>query len=212
MRKVFEMCSDALSVTRYYPTSFFGGIRNRKLFNVVKTCCVFIGTQGSGKTLIASLLDAHPNMIFADDLDLLRYVYAGYGKRQIYYLLLENSRLFSKTGRNSKGFSYKVLNQWQGRYEKLHVIGDNNGVAFLHRFKNRPWLFQKLQKVIAGQIKFIHLIRNPFDNISTIFMEKKRYRCSLELMESIEYYFSLCTTVLDIKKKTKRIRYIRYQV
>ena len=82
-----------------YLSSYYKGRENRKLFDNVQTYCVFIGYPRSGHSLVGSLLDAHPNVIIAHELDALKFVKAGFDKHQLYQLLLENSRRFVRGGR-----------------------------------------------------------------------------------------------------------------
>src|SRR5213594_4458109 len=108
------------------------GISNsEEIFGDLQTYCMFIGYPMSGHSLIGALLDAHPNIVIAHELDVLRHIEEGFNKRQIYDLLLENSQISAEagrvSGRKSNVYSYAVPNQWQGRFEKLRVIGDKKG-------------------------------------------------------------------------------------
>jgi hypothetical protein len=77
---------------RRYLVSFWGGLANKTSFDQVENFCMFIGYPRSGHTLVGSLLDAHPNIILADELNALKFIEAGFSERQIFYLLLRNSR------------------------------------------------------------------------------------------------------------------------
>lgn len=199
MEKIFEIGMRSMRLARVYPGSLYGGFKDRKLFEDVETYCMFIGYPRSGHSLIGALLDAHPNMIIAHELGALKHIHAGFSKRQIFYLLLEKSRKFAGTGRKGVNYSYVVPNQWHGRYRKLQIIGDKQGETATLRLQARPWLLQRTRDVIGERIKFIHVIRNPYDNIRTISLKTKRFKQGLK--KSIEYYFSLCNTVLEIKKQ-----------
>lgn len=156
---------------------------------------MFIGYPRSGHSLIGGLLDAHPNIIIAHELGELKYINAGFSRNQIYYLLLENSRRAARQGWRHGDFPLQVPGQWQGRFEKLLVIGDKHGEGATLRLQARPWLFDILSNRM-GKIKLIHVVRNPYDNISTI------YNKSIpNLHKSIEYYFSLCQKVLEIRQR-----------
>jgi len=157
---------------------------------------MFIGYPFSGHSLIGSLLDAHPEAIIAHELDTLGLIQAGFSKRQIFYLLLHNSRNFASAGRTWMDYSYAVPNQWQGRFTRLRIIGDKKGSASTKRLHYNPDLLQLLRDTIDVRIKFIHVLRNPYDNISTVSLRRR-----WDLRQSIEYYFSLCKTVAEIKKK-----------
>ncbi len=169
-----------------------------QLFAGVETYCMFIGYPRSGHSLIGSLLDAHPDVIIAHELDSLKYIRAGFNKKQLFYLLIENSKKFASMGREWTGYSYEVPNQWQGRFKRLRVLGDKKGGGTTARFRANPSLLSLLRETIGIPIKFVHVVRNPYDNISTISLRENR-----DLSESIQYYFSLCQIIVEIKKQIK---------
>ncbi|MDB9823372.1 sulfotransferase [Deltaproteobacteria bacterium] len=182
---------------KLFLSSIFPSIRYQKNFKDIEKYCTFIGYPRSGHSLVGSLMDAHPNMVISHELDALHYVKAGFVRNQIFYLILRNSAKFTSEGREWLGYSYQVPNQWQGRSKRLLVIGDKKGGGNTQRFKDDPALVHKLNKRIRMPIKFIHVVRNPFDNISGI---ATRVRMKLSLEESIEYYFSLCTANENLKQ------------
>jgi len=170
-------------------------------FEDIEKYCMFIGYPRSGHSIIGALIDAHPNAIIAHELDTLRYIEEGFDKNQIFYLLLINSKSFAKAGRTWDNYSYKVEKQWQGTFKKLKVIGDKKGGNSIKRIQSNPKLLQELYKTIDKlPIKFIHIIRNPYDNITT--MAKKHFNNNLK--NAIDEYFSLCETVKNIKKQIKK--------
>ena len=201
-----ESVAKALELAIKYPVSLLGGINSRKLFENVKTYFMFMGYPRSGHSLIGSLLDAHQNIICAHELGVLKYILARFSKRQIFYLLLENSKAFTKKGRTWMGYQYKVPNQWQGKFNCLKIIGDKQGCGATLRLKIRPWLLQRLRDTIAGEIKFFHVLRNPYDNITTI-----ANRRNINLMDSINIYFSLSKTVENIKKELDMDEYFEFR-
>ncbi len=196
-----------LDLAKAYVRSVYGGYKDEDLFADVETFCMFIGYPKSGHSLVGSLLDAHPNAIIAHELDALRYVRARFGRRQLYHLLLENSREYGETGRNWNVYSYRVPGQWQGRYEKLRVIGDKKGGLSTMRLDSDPDLLGKLRKTVGVPVKFVHIIRNPYDNISTMLRDGIYNYWSMKgrrrgLRYSIEDYFFRCAAVRDFKEKT----------
>lgn len=156
---------------------------------------MFIGYPRSGHSLVGSLLDAHPKMIIAHELDVLKYVEEGFKKGQILYLLLANAQRFTEAGRGWTEFSYAVPNQWNGRFQELKIIGDKKGGKTTRRLGAQPSLFEDLRSTIDIDQKYIHVIRNPYDNISTM-----SRRSSQSLDQSVDRYFSLCKTVTHIRK------------
>lgn len=178
--------------------SYFLSMPSRRLFGRVERYCMFIGYPRSGHSLIGSLLDAHPDIIIAHELDALKYVEMGYTERQIYYLLLEQSKRFTNRGRRWAEFTYFVPNQWNGRFRRLRVIGDKKGGRSTLRLGNNPMLLDDLKKTISVDLKLIHVVRNPYDNIST--MSKMQ---SISLANAIDQYFDRCRTVDAVRAKTE---------
>ena len=68
-----------------------------------------------------------PDVVVSHELDVLKYVAAGYRRSQLLTLVLEHSRANAAAGRKSWGYSYAVPGQWQGRYDRLEVVGDKRG-------------------------------------------------------------------------------------
>jgi len=184
-----------LRLAKQYTTSIIKSREYVNAFEKVETYCMFLGYPRSGHTLIGSLLDAHPDIIVANELHALRYVRYGFSKWQLFYLLFDNSRTFTRKGRSHTGYSYAVPNQWQGRFRTLRIIGDKRGGGSIKRLIARPNLLQQFRKKVGTRMRFIHVVRNPYDNISTIF-RKDRWR---NLWQSINFYFSLAEGLRNLK-------------
>ena len=177
-----------------YIKAYIKGIQLNKDFAEVETYCMFIGYPRSGHSLVGSLLDAHPDIVIAHELDALKYLQDGYTRRQLFYLLLKKSQDFTATGRIGAGYSYTVPNQWNGRFRRLKVIGDKRGGRSSRRLGENPELLHQLKQVIGINPKLIHVMRNPFDNITTI-----SFRGRMDLEEAIIRYFTYCAYVMKVK-------------
>jgi hypothetical protein len=179
-----------------YVPSIAAGVRERHLLSQVETYCMFIGYPRSGHSLVGSLLDAHPDMVIAHELDVLGFVQSGFRRGHIYALILNNSREIAAKGRVQTGYSYQVPDQWQGRFRTLQVVGDKRGRGSMVRLQRRPDLLDRLQRVVRDPVRFVHVMRNPFDNIST--MSKRR---DWTLEQATDIYFSLADTVAEVKRR-----------
>jgi hypothetical protein len=93
----------------------------------IEKVCLFIGYPRSGHSLVGSLIDAHPHAVISHELDTIKLVKMGFSQRQIFSLILNNSKAFSRSGRIWTGYSYKVPNQYQGEFKELRIIGDKCG-------------------------------------------------------------------------------------
>lgn len=180
---------------RYFRTLFEKTTKKADLSGIEKHC-LFIGYPRSGHTLVASLLDAHPNMIFSNGVEPSQYLERGFQFDQICCLYLRQAKRFVKNGSKSNGYRYLVPNQWNGRFSELKVVGDKSGDLLTERLRTNPDLLDKVLREKQVEHKFIHVIRNPFDNIATF---STRNKVSLE--QSVAYYFSLCATVTNARQK-----------
>ncbi|MEM2125336.1 MAG: sulfotransferase [Candidatus Methanosuratincola sp.] len=190
-----------LLLGKNYLTSYYTTLRYPALFSEVENFCIFIGHNKSGTSMIGSLLDAHPNIILADEVGALEHISAGFSRDQIFHILLRMSRKeFLKgkvTARRLTPYSYLVPGQWQGRCTTLKVIGDGTASSSTRRFAQEPDLLQRLQDRMAPVgVKFIQMIRNPYDVISVMMVRGKR---SFE--NALGQYFANCVTLTDLRKK-----------
>ncbi len=188
----------------YLPAHYQGRLHAAR-FTEVETVCLFIGYPRSGHSLIGSLLDAHPQITMAHELEALRYIYLRFSKNAIFYLMQENSAAFTRSGRNWQGYDYAVPAQWQGLEKTPKIIGDKHGESATIWLARMPYLLSRLRQTFSGKLKFLHIIRNPYDNISTI--ARKIHSIGLPeirkgdnpLTDAIDYYFWLCKAVADVK-------------
>ena len=190
------------SLALLWAKSAYEGRRQREVFNGVERYCMFVGYPRSGHSLVGSLLDAHPDVVLAHELDALAYVGAGFRRDQIYWLILKRDQEFTQTGRihitrgvNRRVFDYTVPGQWQGRYQTLRVIGDKKGATSVRRLRHDPTLLDRLVHLAGIRFHLIHVVRNPFDNIATMSLRGQR-----TLMDCADEYFMLCDTVEKIKQ------------
>ena len=190
-----------LDVARRFATTYYKSVRQPDIFQDVQTFCMFIGHTKSGSSLLGALLDAHPDIILADEADALRYVADGFHKEQIFHILLKGSHREAMKGRVTARrldpYSLAVPDQWQGKYQTLKVIGDSKAGPSVRRLAKEPELLHKVQKVMTGvEAKFIHVIRNPYDPISVMMVRGKR-----TFENAVAHYFDYCETLLALRKQ-----------
>jgi hypothetical protein len=189
-----------LSVARMYARSHEWALKQPDLFGDVCDYVMFLGHARSGGTLAGALLDAHPNAIIGDEVDVFQYVNAGFEREQIFHILLERSQRqakkgHTKAGRDQKQYSYYVPNAWQGRYERLLVIGNRKAGISTQRIGSDPQSLERLQKLLGSiRLKFILSVRNPYDTISTM-----NIRSGRELASGVSQYFSNCVTMQKVR-------------
>ena len=170
-----------------YLESMIQGYRNRGVFDTVRSYLMFIGHPRSGTSLVGSILNAHQNACVANELNALKWVERGYGRRQLFWVILKKDEEFGRLGRKWTGYDYEVEGQWQGRFEELLVIGDKKAALSADRLVRRPSLLQDLRSLVEVPVRMVHIVRDPFNIISTV--HKKR---SVPLEAAAETYFRRC--------------------
>ena len=186
-----------LKLARLYASSWVRQRRQLDLFDAIETYCMFVGYPRTGHSLIGSLLDAHPNIVIAHELDALNLLKRGFSRNQLFHLLLENSRQMAAAGRRHSGYSYEVPNQSQGRFTRLRVLGDKKGATSAMHFHRNPRLLDLLRRKIDKQLKFVHVIRNPYDVLATM-TRRSRHR---PLEQNIDIFFQLCSSIAALKRR-----------
>jgi hypothetical protein len=176
--------------------SVYGAYKHRKDFEQVQTYCMFIGYPRSGHSLIGSLLAAHPRIVIAHELNALKYIQAGFSRNQLWALILRNDNAFTSGGREWTGYKYAVPNQYQGRFETLQVIGDKFGGLSTRKLLEKPKVLDRLRETVDVETRFVHVVRNPYDNITT-----HAFRNEFSLEEAIERYMRLCRGVAAVKER-----------
>lgn len=171
-------------------------VRNARHCGQVESFCLFVGYPKSGHSLLGALLDAHPEMVIAHELDCLRCLRAGLGREAIFTLILEMAGDFLRSGQTWNGHRYTVENQWQGRFRKLRVIGDKKGGGSSRLLLLHPKLLDRLYATLKLPIKFIHVVRNPVDNIASIGRE-----FGVALEDAAKLYFSMAESVALLKQR-----------
>jgi hypothetical protein len=145
-----------------------GGFRKRRAFRDIEYFCFLIGYPRSGSTLLGSLLNAHPEMVIAHEVDALRYVRPGLTRNQVFAMILDRDRQFAHIGRRWHGFDYALPGPDQDDFRRLRVIGDKHAGPAARRLHGDPRLLDRLRSVVGVPIRAIHLVRNPFDNIASM--------------------------------------------
>jgi len=179
----------------------------RSDFKKVERFCLFIGHGRSGHSLIGALLDAHPSMNIAHELDALGLIKRGISRESL-FLLYGTSRHFQQHDSEWTGYKYSVPNQYKGEFTTLHVIGDKKGGRSTQRLGEDPTLLTKVHELIDIPMHVIHVKRHPLNNVFTI--AQKSYGKKTDLDYSIERYFRRCEIIRNIKNRVKNYERIKW--
>jgi hypothetical protein len=157
-------------------------------FDRVGRFCLFVGYPRSGHSIVGALLNAHRDAVISHELDAPPLVLAGCTRDELYARILARAYWFNLRG-NRTNHDYTVAGGWQGRFDRLRVIGDKRGGAVTRCLAEHPDFFARVRALVGVPLRLVHVVRNPFDNIAAISIW---HRLSLE--ESVAYYFMHCAT------------------
>ena len=197
-----------------------------RVIKKVKRFVFFIGFARSGHSIIASMLDAHPNVVIAHEYSLfskwLENPILHSNKTWLFNTLYENSLYNSAEGlrmknAKKKGYSLIIPGWWQGKYNRnIQVIGDKAGGMTAQVYGRNHSAFsatyQQLKHMLSGlPISVIYVLRNPFDNIATMLLYNHHQRRSVNqthkfidddaLKIQITSYFNQVRTVTDMIRR-----------
>lgn len=134
----------------------------------VRTLLLFIGYPRSGHSLVGSLLNAHRSIVVAHELHALWYLDRGFSAEELFALIWRRDRWFGRHGRQWTEFNYTVPGQWQGRSDRLEIIGDKKGDGVTDLLHFYPGALQTALGRLGRRIRIIHTVRNPYDNVATM--------------------------------------------
>lgn len=188
------------------------GIRSE--LGEVETYTVFLGHSRSGHSIVGALLDAHPQIVISDELDALSLVQARFSRDQVLYLSIlvarhQAARERRKEGRGGRTYSYHVPGQSQGHFDALRVVGDSRAGWSTRRLHEDPDLLERVESLMRPSVvKFIHVVRNPFDNISTMMLRGGRSQENARAL-----YVEGCRRLLTLRARipAERLMTLRHE-
>ena len=139
----------------------------------------FVGYPRSGHSLIASVMDAHPDIVIAHEYLIflkcaLQLKVGVENKTQLFNELYKNSYISSKCGwrsdsNTSKGYNLDVGSQWEGTFRQLRVIGDKSGgsTSDLMESGEGGKCLEQMVSDLNMSVIAVHIVRNPYDMIAT---------------------------------------------
>ena len=163
-------------------------------FGRVERFCLFAGYPRSGHSLVGAMLNAHPDAVIAHEVSATGLIDRGCSREDLYARILARAWWFNMR-RNQGVYSYEVPTGWQGRYRRLRVIGDKRGGQTSRYIAAHPDFLDRLREFVGVPIRLIHVVRNPFDNITAIALADGR-----TLEESTDFYFSHCEATAGLDR------------
>jgi len=152
--------------------------------------CMFVGLPRSGHSTLGTLLNAHENLLISHNLDAVKYIRAGFSREELYFLIRERDKEFSKQGRSAGGYSYSIQGQHQDDYSSIRIFGDKRAGAASRHLQDDPDLLKRMSDQLGLPVWVILHVRNPWDNISSMYL-RPSIRLGRTLPQLSEWYFEL---------------------
>ncbi|MEN3974850.1 sulfotransferase [Emcibacter sp. SYSU 3D8] len=179
-----------------YPAAWIDYFAHRRLFENIRAYVTFIGYPRSGHSLVGALLNAHPQALIAHELFATRYFRLGFRRQQVLALLLRRDVDFTERGRVNAGYSYDVPGGFQGVHDCLLVVGDKKAGGTIWSLRERPGLLGVMRRRMAMPMRFVHSVRNPYDNIATMSRREQR-----SVAYTINRYRKLAVTCQQVMER-----------
>ena len=151
---------------------------------------LFVGHPRSGSTLLGSLLDAHPDVCMATELDCLLHVRLGTSPKRLAAAIVDRAQRFvTHDDSRWEGYSFAVPGACQGKLRRARVLGDKKAGVTVRRLVRDPGLLDSLDAMFEAPVKLIYVVRNPLDNISTRWRKSLRRVGSYDMNQAMDEYF-----------------------
>jgi hypothetical protein len=162
-----------------------------KSIDKIKYYISFVGWGRSGNSLVAALLDFHPNIYIKNE-------FVTWQKRfetqeQIFKAIIERRKFktIDKGGRAQAwgGFQHSRFKDMEKG--DVLVVGGKKGGGTSDVLINNPKLFEKFYDgIIKIPVKWVHIQRNPYDNITTFTKHNRKPDSAIDIYflqaESVE--------------------------
>lgn len=150
----------------------------------------FCGYPRSGHTLVAAILNANPNCMISNQLNV-------FNNDKVDMNYIRSYSLITGTWKSTTQVPHVPK-------QEITVIGDKTGHRTVEILNSMPQRLGMIKSQIGVPIKWIHVVRNPFDNLATWaklnYENKKQRSQSNHLNNVIEKYIKLNETISRLKK------------
>lgn len=184
---------------------------NKMNFDNIKTFILFVGNGRTGHSFIGSALSAHKSICITHESNALnKSVSIGNKFKLFEYMFKHNNRISAKgrytPNRFGECFKQQIEGQVKENSNDLLVIGNKNaGVdtgTNINTFKSKITRFEQFLKPI--DLKFICVIRNPFDTQMTI-PSMKTTQQACDYLKDRVHILKYEDFILDPKKELSKL-------
>lgn len=166
---------------------------------------LIVGNSRSGSTILGAVLDAHPQMVVANETIESTHLWRGLDGDRILEGIFQNAeqQAFDATRAQVSGQKSK----WTPSTKRaIRVVGDkvwNPATLLLH---GKHDLIPSLEERVGAPVVVIHACRNPFDAISTMHLKS-----GAPISDRIRWYSMHCEAVAALCERLPPDRLLHVQ-
>lgn len=139
-------------------------------FSTLEHYVILMRYKRSGSTLLVTLLDAHPNAVFTECRSLYRE-YPLDDPEYIYNRLYTGSNQFRDTTFETNGYAYPI--EGRGHATNPIIIGHKSSTEQYLLMTEEEAPFSEFQKAVNLPLKYVHLIRSPYEQANARWQQKE---------------------------------------
>jgi len=166
----------------------------------------FIGFPRSGHSLVGAILNARERVCLSHELDAMGLLLRGFSPSDIFSLIRWHEDLFERNGRYWNNFQYNLEFHEPKKSGGPVILGDKKGDWTARHLADSEHSVDSLSVRLGVPIRWILVLRNPFDNISTLSLRLGREydRIRIETKNEIEFKSRIAEVDDRIVPKTIR--------
>lgn len=178
--------------------------------DAIDTVCVLIGHTKSGGSLLGAMLDAHPSVIFGDEIDVVGLCLADFSPVQIFRSLERSARREASRGRVTArrlgGYSLAIPG-WQGSHDRPRVAGvSRSGPTTRVLGSSEATLNRVLATFDEYRLANVQVVRRPHDSVAAMVLRSGR-----DPMNAIEDYEAQCHRLEHLRARFGDILTVHYE-
>lgn len=168
-------------------------------FKSLKSYVIYMRYKRSGSALLANLLDAHHNIIFPRNEDFF-VKYDRWTREQGFEHLYNTSKKYRTKPFYANGYKYPI--EGVGYCEEPKVIGHKSSTRNFLPLCNDRSLLENFQLHMQLPLKFIHLVRNPYEMVNARWQQKEWRRKNAPVGPIIDHLEEVVRAQYNLYRRT----------
>lgn len=185
--------------------------RSPDLFERTRTCFFLVGHTKSGGSLLGGLLDAHRDVVCADELGMVQLLAEQGDREAAFRLAVRNSEREALKGRVTarrlEPYSFAVPGEHQGKPGSPLAVGDSKAGPTTRYLAAHPTAYARVQEAAGPvSVRVLQVVRNPFDPIAAMVIRGHR-----TVHGAIDDYRDQCERLVALSTAFDKLHLVRYE-